>query len=153
MEKSFYDLSRRLHPDIYFQRSERERLIAELASARLNDAYRTLRDRIARAEYLLMLHGVSKQERRTPRELVQEVFELNADLEQAHAGDDSVRARLRVARATLQETLREFEEALDASFAHWDQSGEQQVLESVADLLTARKFLLNLLEDLEAALA
>ena len=78
LEKSFYGLSRRLHPDLYFQRPEQERVLAEEASARLNDAYRTLRDPVARAEYLLELCGIRKRDQAAPPELLEEVFELKA---------------------------------------------------------------------------
>ena len=65
MEKRFYGLSRRLHPDRYARRPEAERRLAEEATARLNDAYRTLKDPVARAEYLLELHGLVKSEQKT----------------------------------------------------------------------------------------
>jgi molecular chaperone HscB len=152
IEKNFYDLSRRLHPDMFFQRSERERLLAELASARLNDAYRTLKDRISRTEYLLLLHGM-KPEYKSSSELLEKIFELKVAIDQARAGDDSARSRLRVVRKTFHDTLGEAEEALDASFAQWDDTGDEQALTKIAELLTVRKFHLNLLEELEAALA
>ena len=55
LEKSFYTQSRRLHPDRFAARPAEEQEAALAASSRLNDAYRTLRDPIARTGYLLRL--------------------------------------------------------------------------------------------------
>ena len=62
LEKSFYALSRRLHPDRFAARSAEEQEAALVESSRLNDAYRTLKDPIARTEYLLKLEGVEMEE-------------------------------------------------------------------------------------------
>ena len=58
LEKSFYALSRRLHPDPFAARPAPEQEAALAESSRLIDAYRTLKDPIARTEYLLELEGV-----------------------------------------------------------------------------------------------
>ena len=100
LERDFYDLSRHLHPDINAIQSEREQQWALEQSSHLNDAYRTLKDPIGRTEYLLRLQGVELEEqskaateeaRRTgklkkqvvPPDLLEEVFELNMQLEEA----------------------------------------------------------------------
>ena len=62
-----------------------EREYALEVTAILNDAYRTLRDPIARALYLLKLEGFDIGEQSTkdvPPELLEEVFELNMALEE-----------------------------------------------------------------------
>src|SRR5215470_8581080 len=100
LEKEFYALSRKLHPDIYANSGEKEKHWSEEQSSHLNDAYRTLKDPIKRTEYLLMLEGVELEEQskaatekaRTtgevkkqvlPPDLLEEVFELNMQLEEA----------------------------------------------------------------------
>src|ERR1019366_6154583 len=62
LEKKFYALSRQLHPDMHSRKSQAERDQAEESTAILNDAYRTLRDPITRAEYLLKLEGFDTSE-------------------------------------------------------------------------------------------
>src|SRR6266568_6794280 len=62
LEKSFYALSRRLHPDRFAARPAEEQAAALAESSRLNDAYRTLKDPIARTEYLLKLEGIELEE-------------------------------------------------------------------------------------------
>src|ERR1700722_18618262 len=88
LEKQFYVLSRQLHPDLHSRKSPAEREQAEESTAVLNDAYRTLRDPIARTEYLLKLEGFDIGEQTTkdvPPELLEEVFELNMAIEEADA--------------------------------------------------------------------
>src|SRR5215831_15698920 len=53
LEKEFYALSRKLHPDLYSQSDSREQTWSLEKSSQLNDAYRTLKDPIKRTEYLL----------------------------------------------------------------------------------------------------
>src|SRR5246127_3478651 len=100
LEKQFYALSRRLHPDRFASKPAFEQEAALAASSRLNDAYRTLKDPILRTQYLLKLEGVELEEESkaatdaaratgeqkkqvVPPELLEEVFELNMQLEEA----------------------------------------------------------------------
>src|SRR6476620_11235597 len=53
LEREFYELSRKLHPDIYARAVPQEQEWSLEQSSLLNDAYRTLRDPIRRTEYLL----------------------------------------------------------------------------------------------------
>lgn len=102
LEKEFYALSRRLHPDVYAQASSKEREWSDEQSSRLNDAYRTLKDPIKRTEYVLKLEGVELEEQSknateaaraegkvkkqvVPPALLEEVFELNMQLEEMRA--------------------------------------------------------------------
>src|SRR5229473_3515793 len=62
LEKQFYALSRRLHPDRFAAKSAFEQETALAASSHLNDAYRTLKDPISRTQYLLKLEGVELEE-------------------------------------------------------------------------------------------
>src|ERR1700709_760499 len=99
LEKSFYAQSRKLHPDRFASRPQLEQDAALAASSQLNDGYRTLRDPIARTEYLLSLEGVQMEEqsraatdsakasgtekkRVAPADLLEEAFELNMQLEE-----------------------------------------------------------------------
>jgi len=99
LEKDFYLLSRKLHPDLNAQAGSQEREWALEQSSLLNDAYRTLKDPIKRTEYLLRLEGVELEEQSksateqaratgeikkqiVPPDLLEEVFELNMQLEE-----------------------------------------------------------------------
>jgi len=70
LEESFRALSRKLHPDRFARATPRERRFSLEQTTILNDAYRTLRDPVRRAEHLLALRGVkvAGEERRAPGE-------------------------------------------------------------------------------------
>jgi molecular chaperone HscB len=99
LEKDFYELSRRLHPDLNARAGSMEQEWSLEQSSLLNDAYRTLRDPIKRTQYLLKLEGVELEEQSktateqaratgevkkqiVPPDLLEEVFELNMQLEE-----------------------------------------------------------------------
>jgi len=114
LEKSFYALSRKLHPDRFASRPAAEQEAALAESSNLNDAYRTLKDPIARTEYLLKLEGIDLEEQSStataaaratgtakkqivPEDLLEEAFELNMQLEEMRAakkfGEDDPQLR------------------------------------------------------------
>jgi molecular chaperone HscB len=99
LDKDFYDLSRKLHPDINARAGSQEQEWSLQQSSLLNDAHRTLKDPIKRTEYLLKLEGVELEEQSktateqarssgelkkqiVPPDLLEEVFELNMQLEE-----------------------------------------------------------------------
>src|SRR6266849_5019295 len=99
LEKDFYLLSRKLHPDVVAQGSRLEQEWSLQQSSLLNDAYRTLKDPVRRTEYLLRIEGVELEEQSkaatdkarntgevkkqiVPPDLLEEVFELNMQLEE-----------------------------------------------------------------------
>ena len=62
LEREFYELSRKLHPDLNARADKREQEWSLEQSSLLNDAYRTLKDPIKRTQYLLRLEGVELEE-------------------------------------------------------------------------------------------
>jgi molecular chaperone HscB len=57
LERAYVDRQRRLHPDRFAARGERERRLSAAQAAAVNEAYATLRQPLARARYLLRLAG------------------------------------------------------------------------------------------------
>jgi len=99
LEKDFYELSRKLHPDLNARADSKEQEWSLEQSSLLNDAYRTLKDPVKRTQYLLRLEGVELEEQSktatdqarssgetkkqiVPPDLLEEVFELNMRLEE-----------------------------------------------------------------------
>src|SRR5947209_20412395 len=101
LQKRFYELSRQWHPDRFTRKSSGEQAQALEATSILNDGYRTLRDPVKRAEYLLTEEGFPIGEQRSkdvPTELLEEVFELNMMLEELRGGEESARPQLEAAK-------------------------------------------------------
>ena len=58
LDKAYFALQRRWHPDRFVARPPEERARASAEAAALNDAYRTLKDPLDRAVYLAALKGI-----------------------------------------------------------------------------------------------
>src|ERR1700682_6752639 len=99
LKRDFYELSRKLHPDLNARAGSKEQEWILEQSSLLNDAYRTLKDPVRRTQYLLLLEGVELEEQSksatdqaratgetkkqiVPPDLLEEVFELNMQLEE-----------------------------------------------------------------------
>src|SRR5258706_1163864 len=103
LQRRFYELSRERHPDFHHGAEEARQAEALAASAQVNRAYRALRDPLARVEYLIALEeGREVREGATdkpkaPRELLEEMLEVQEALEEAKAeglgGEAGARAR------------------------------------------------------------
>ena len=163
LEQRFRALSRQFHPDYFHNASTTERLASLERSSYLNDAFRTLRDPLARLEYLLKLEGFAPKESRdasatVPQGLLEEVFELNEELEAIQdmradgAPADAIAERLDEARRPIEANLAEHERQLDALMATHDArfdagaaEGRHTTLEGMRALLIERTYLTNLL--------
>ena len=58
LDRRYFALQRRLHPDRFVAKTARERAISQSQAASLNEAYETLKDPLERAQYLLRRQGV-----------------------------------------------------------------------------------------------
>jgi molecular chaperone HscB len=182
LQREFYQLSRRLHPDLYAQAGGQEQHWSLEKSSQLNDAYRTLRDPIKRTEYLLRLEGVELEEQSksateqarasgqvkkqvVPPDMLEEVFELNMKLEelrmQKKMGEDDPALIEELGRQKL-----ELEEKFEALFhelqGYWnewdravDSGSEEQrkaIRDKMVDLLNRRNYIRNLVRDVNEVL-
>ena len=156
LQKRFYALSRELHPDRFMNKPAAEREQALDRSSALNDANRTLKDPIKRAQYLLRLEGFEIGEQRSkdvPPELLEEVFELNMALEEMRGGDESVRPQLEQAKKNFAGMLQETDEKLQALFeqydaVHSDAGRSRDTLTQIRDALNRRKYIQNLVSEI-----
>jgi molecular chaperone HscB len=182
LEKQFYTLSRKLHPDRFASKPVAEQEAALAQSSLLNDAYRTLKDPILRTQYLLKLEGVELEEQSkaatdaaratgeqkkqvVPAELLEEVFELNMQLAEMRAakqmGEDEpeLRRDLMTAKDTFDAKMVETQAELEGLWARWDagvDSGDEAEKSAARDamvaLLNKRSYLRNLVRDVNEAL-
>ncbi|XP_021771237.1 uncharacterized protein LOC110735370 isoform X2 [Chenopodium quinoa] len=77
LEGLYKDWQKKLHPDLVHSKSESEKEYAAEQSSRIIDAFRTLKNSLSRAIYLMKLHGVHVDEEQTVSdpELLAEVHE------------------------------------------------------------------------------
>lgn len=172
LEAKFYELSRAFHPDFYQNKSETEQAISLSNAATLNTAYRTLRDPIQRAEYLLDLEaGAVKVIRSSPpADLFEEILELQEILEEYRAADPSsdagrrLRAKLQTEQQKLEQRKREMETQLEQLFTEWDDLQERgeatsqtraerdHLLKLMREILSNRTYVKNIVNDLVATI-
>jgi molecular chaperone HscB len=156
LQQRYYELSRQLHPDRFMQKPEAERQRALDMSSALNDGYRTLKDPVKRAQYFLGLEGFDIGEQRSkdvPPELLEEVFELNMALEEMRGGDDSARPQLEQAEENFTNMLAETDQQLQSFFEQYDTSQSRDVLGQIRNALNRRKYIQNLVSEVERTLA
>jgi molecular chaperone HscB len=144
LKKRFYERSRQWHPDKFSRAPATEQEKALEMTAVLNDAFRTLRDPISRAEYFLKEKGIEVS-KEAPPELLEEVFELNMALEELREGDESARPQLIEARNRFVAMRDSIDESLGAAGGRGD-------LEEVRSLLNRRRYIRNLIRDVENVL-
>jgi molecular chaperone HscB len=182
LEKKFYQLSRKFHPDLYARAGADEQRWSLEKSSLLNDAWRALRDPLARTEYLLGLVGIRLEEQSrdasdraaesgttkqqvVPPDLLEEVFELNMQLEEMRmarasgADDPETRANLETARKNFDAQMKASEQELHGLWKDWDAAAETldgttqpATQQKMVDLLNRRSYIRNLLRDVEEAL-
>lgn len=156
LQNRFYRLSRELHPDRFMNKPAAERERAENAYSAVNDAYRTFKDPVKRAQYLLHLEGFEIGEQRSkdvPPELLEEVFELNMALEEMRGGDDSARPQLEKAEKTFADVLVSTDAMLGELFQVYDASHSRDVLVDIRGFLNQRKYFENLVSEVRRTLS
>ena len=169
LEKKFLQLSWRLHPDKFVNASAEEQELSLKRSSELNDAYRVLRDPVARVEYLLELEGMRKEgehKQQAPPELLEEVFELNESLDElreakASGGDlASLKSRLEAEEKNFQQKLGEVDEQLQQTARQWDvaidaNAGDvdrKAIMVRLNELLNRRSYIRNLVTNVQKEL-
>ena len=148
LKKRFYERSRQWHPDRFSRAGAAEQEQALEMTAVLNDAFRTLRDPVSRAEYFLKENGVELG-KAAPAELLEEVFELNMALEELKGGDESARPQLLAARDRFQGMLAGSDAGLAKLFGR--EMGPK-VLDEIRAELNRRRYIANLVREVEKVL-
>ena len=171
LESRFYELSRVFHPDFFQNKTDTEQAISLGNSALLNTAYKTLKDPIRRAEYLVQLEaGAVKDIRNTPpAELFEEILSLQEDIEeyrtfeagQASARKEELWKKIQADRERLEQSRQAMEERLFEIFSTWDalqanpdqdspqvRQDKEKALQEMREILSNRTYLRHVVEDL-----
>jgi len=169
LEQKFLQLSWKLHPDNFMNATAEEREISLKRSSELNDAYRTLKDPVARVEYLLAIEGARKEgqtKQQAPPELLEEVFELNESLDELReakssgADTGSLKRRLEAAETNFEGKLREVDGELQNAAREWDKAIDESadptqrktLMSKLNELLNRRSYIRNLVVNVQKEL-
>jgi len=119
LDAAYRQVQSQVHPDRHATGSDAARRVALQASARVNEAYRTLREPVARAEYLLTINGLDPRDEtdtKLPLDFLERQLERREQASQAaeeqdartlHSVIDEVHGEARDLEATLAVTLDE----------------------------------------------
>lgn len=165
LQRRFYELSRQHHPDFHQRAAAEQQSEALARSALVNRAYRALRDPLPRVEYLIALEeGREAREGATdkpkaPRELLEEMLEVQETLEEAKAEGmgGAAAERLREERRRLEARYTAEAEAIVGRAGEWDrlvdEGGDRTpLLTWFKQRLATRAYLRTVIDDLTDAL-
>jgi molecular chaperone HscB len=145
VEKTHRELSRALHPDRFAGASPSERRTSLAKAVEVNEAWRIVRNPIARAEALLRLLGVPVGEDREPKadpEFLMEMLEQREALAEAKAARDL--AAVRALAKGIESRARAVEDELRAGFEADEKTqhaGAEALLRKLGELRFHRRFL------------
>jgi len=147
LDEAFRRAQSAVHPDRYAHAGDAEQRLALQLSAQVNEAYRTLKNPVSRASYLLGLHHVDafdETDTAMPGDFLMLQMEWREELDDARGtrASDLLAALAFKVRSAADELDRRIAEAIDSQRA-W---GEARIL------VRQRKFLEKLSRDIADAL-
>ncbi len=139
LDEKFRALSRKVHPDRFARGTAQERRHALEQTVLLNDAYRTLKDPVRRAEHLLALRGVPAGEVKMSPEFLEETLDDREKLVEA-----------KQAGRPLDELAKAVREKRDRTLAQVrDLVGNGGDLKEAAELLARMRYYARYLDEVE----
>ncbi len=146
LERAYREIQSRIHPDRFAHAGDAERRASMQWTTRVNEAYRTLKNPVERARYLLELNGVDvafETNTAMPPDFLGRQLELREALELAQGEKDAgALERLRIAlRAEKKELESALGDTLDAKPDH----------AAAAELVRKLKFLDRIDAEIDAA--
>ena len=147
LERGYRELQSQVHPDRFAAAPEAEKRVAMQWATRANEAYRTLRDPVDRARYLLHLKGYDTGEETNtamPPDFLMQQMEWREAVAEARGARD--RRRLEALRGDLGEAHREMLGQLERAI------DRESNYDAGCSLVRKLRFLEKLEEEIEEAL-
>jgi molecular chaperone HscB len=113
LDAAYRALQTEVHPDRFAGASDADKRLALQASARVNEAYRALKDPVQRAQYFLSLNGVDavgETDTQLPLDFLERQLERREEASEALANEDE--RTLSSLRDTVRAEARELEDQL-----------------------------------------
>jgi len=144
LDAAYRRLQSEIHPDRFASAGEAERRLALQSSARVNEAYRSLKDPVERAQYLLSLRGVdalAETDTSLPMEF------LESQLERREAIADAIGQRDASALDAIKHEVRKQSGELERVLVDQLDQDQDNAITTVRKL----KFLSKLAADIDGA--
>jgi molecular chaperone HscB len=146
LDAAYRALQRMVHPDRFASAGDAERRVALQSSARVNEAYRALKDPVGRAQYLLSLRGIdalAETNTALPAEFLQRELERREAVGEAQDARDAGRL------AMLLREVRSDAAVLETTLAD---HLEAEAWENARDAVRELRFLTKVAGDIETAI-
>ena len=158
LDTRFFALSKKFHPDRFASKSPREVQISHDWSSEINNAYRTLKDPISRARYVVEreLGSLEEKSSKVPIEMAELFFELHDVLDtirdsDGHPPADALK-QAEQARVELRAKVRDLESALQAKFVEYDRTADKAMLAQMKEILAERSYIKSFLRQMDSTL-
>ncbi|MES9971033.1 MAG: co-chaperone HscB [Candidatus Thiodiazotropha sp.] len=148
LSERYRELQRVVHPDRFANATEQERRLSVQSAALVNEAFETLKDPIARASYLLLLHGIEMDalnESTQDMEFLMQQMELREELEDIRAQADPYQAI-----GDLRGQINKQINSLVAQLAVYFETATQEQLQAAREILRKMRFLQKLHSEAES---
>ncbi|MBF0589846.1 MAG: Fe-S protein assembly co-chaperone HscB [Magnetococcales bacterium] len=154
LETSYQALQQQLHPDRFATRTARERRFSMEHVTRLNEGYATLREPLARAGYLLQLHGRASGDEAsgaapTDPMFLMETMELREALEAIDPAQPDADEKIDAMRQDMERRVEEEEQGMANAFEAHNNTQETTHLEKVAQHMDRLRYHNRFLEEVE----
>jgi molecular chaperone HscB len=148
VEAAYKQVSRLVHPDRFATADPRARRASLARTVQLNEAWRTLRDPVRRAEYLLRRAGVDvgshDGDKKVPPVFLMEILELHEELKEAQRAGDAVKV------AALTGSMRQRAADTMKTIAAGLEDGTPGRLDEAAHALIALRYYNRFLDEIAA---
>ena len=158
LEKRFLELSRKYHPDRFASKTPLENEIAHEYSSAVNNAYRTLKEPVSRAKYVVerQLGSIEEKSAHVPPDMAEFFFEIHDLLDtirEANGNPPEVELKeVQKAEQDLREKVKELEMNLQESFTLYDSAPDKNKLERIKEILSERSYIRSFLRQIDNTL-
>ncbi len=162
LEKIYHDLSKKNHPDFFLNQGEDKYLDALETSSQINQGYKTLKDPIARINYILALDApqlLAEKDNSVAPDLLMKVMEIQETIESYHDADErgkeSIVNELAEIKSDLNDDVNDILNDINASFKKYDEAAEKnedtiETLMKMKTLLHKRNYINTLIHTIDA---
>ena len=158
LEKRFFRLSKKFHPDRFASKGPLVIQISHDRSSAVNNAYRTLKDPISRAKYIVEkeLGSIEEKSAKVPMEMADLFFEIQDVLDTIRESDgnppENAVREVQKAEEELIQKVKELEAGLNAKFSDYDQKRDKQTVEQIKEILSERSYIKSFLRQVDSVM-
>jgi molecular chaperone HscB len=158
LERRFFDLSKKFHPDRFASKSALEVQVSQDRSSAINNAYRTLKNPISRAKYFVEkeLGSIEEKSATVPMDMADLFFEVQDVLDTIRESNgnppENAVKEVEKAEAELIEKVKELEKSLELTFSEYDAAPDPKTMEKIKAILSERSYIKSFLRQVDSVM-